>query len=262
MSSRNEMSGLKRLVLGGAVASMGVVSSGCWAALPAGYLYLQSQRQNAQVQADAQIEAARIQADAINSVTERNNPQGRDYDKNTAPEMPDRKISHIEFIEMLRKQGVSREKIAEAELINVAYNPLFGCTFIPICNYGRDLNNNGRIEPPDELFGLNSQLIEGDPILIGMSCEKEQSELTYRLFDSRGNKIDELVEKHTGLSVAYNHSESLKYPESERISRREVKLQSGTYLATLNSGDDLVTTREFTIVPKQQGTVVAEKKNN
>ncbi|MEK6836256.1 MAG: hypothetical protein AABX94_01160, partial [Nanoarchaeota archaeon] len=57
--------GLRGLVLGGAVAVSSFSLSGCWAALPAGYIYLHSQAENSKREAEAQKEAARTIADAV-----------------------------------------------------------------------------------------------------------------------------------------------------------------------------------------------------
>jgi len=258
-SARSRGSGLRRLVLGGAVAVSSFSLSGCWAAVAgAGAYVLHNDTQN-----QRKIEADRRNTEIIAEAMRRaESSGGNNYEERTDFQMPtDRKISHLEFIEMLQTHRVSPEKISLAKLANVAYDPLFGHTMSPICNYGIDLNNNNKVEGPEELFGLDSQLIEGDPILIGMGCDKEPGEVVYTLFDARGNKVDELKCLNS-INVAYNHSPSLKYPERDEPVRREIKLGSGRYLATFYSGANLITSREFTIVPKQQGTVVADKKDN
>jgi len=254
--------GLRGLVLGGAVAGLSLLPSCGWVAA---YIIAQDA---ATTIANGQRDAARIQAEAMGNPGDygRNNSNSKNQE-NVDFQMPtNNRLSHSELIKMLRTHNVSPEKIAEAKLANVAYDPLFGYTMSPICNYGQDLNNNGRIEGPEELFGIGSQFIEGDPILIGMGCERDSNigEAIYGLFDSRGNKIDELrkpssteicpdsKELYTSVNIAYNHTELLKYPKRDEPVRRDIRLSSGTYCATLHSGTNLITSREFTIVPKQQ----------
>src|SRR3989344_5897715 len=226
-SARSRGSGLRRLVLGGAVAVSSFSLSGCWAAVAgAGAYVLHNDTQN-----QRKIEADRRNTEIIAEAMRRaESSGGNNYEERTDFQMPtDRKISHLEFIEMLQTHRASPEKISLAKLANVAYDPLFGHTMSPICNYGIDLNNNNKVEGPEALF------------------------------DARGNKVDELKCLNS-INVSYNHSPSLKYPERDEPVRREIKLGSGRYLATFYSGANLITSREFTIVPKQQGTVVADKK--
>ncbi len=132
-------------------------------------------------------------------------------------------------------------------------------------NYCRDFNQNGKIDYPEEVVGLNSStFIEGDEMYLTFEANRQIQDMRYVLVNGNGmtverfnNGVDINEPGRCQIHVWYNPTqaeiENLKIKGFDKRYPEKYLgiLKPGNYKGLFYSGNQLLISKDFTIIPKK-----------
>ena len=130
--------------------------------------------------------------------------------------------------------------------------------FIASYNYSKDFNGNDAIDYPAELVGRKQIFSISEKITVVLSFlnGKRFSQITYKLFDDRGDVVDEVSHCNTfGAGGIYNLTPTelrLRYQDGNVPKGRSNDLREGEYRAVWTAEGKFIATHDFKVFKSRE----------
>jgi hypothetical protein len=156
------------------------------------------------------------------------------------------------------QQSLRREHLSEETQVREGFkagnDPLLKGYVIVSYNFSKDFNRNGVIDIPSELVGIKTQFREDERMEIKFITlrEKDLIDLECKLYDGRGNVINQGSVNGPGIKSLYNlqKEEYIEIFGEDRLNEA-VNLIPGTYRYNIYHNNRFITGLEFQIIPSQ-----------